>query len=195
MISIVENIPEKYLYTQKEISELLKISAQAICNWKIKPVKKTGRNVFYDIRDIIKYFIEITIPKKTGLSLEQERAKLAKAQTEKTKVDTEKSKLDLQEKAIAIEKEKIKLEENQMDLAVRKSELLPASEVEDLWTNQVITVRAKLLTIPSRCASTIISLKTPGDVENFLRDVVLEVLEELSSDAKPSTRDNVESQS
>jgi terminase small subunit / prophage DNA-packing protein len=88
------------------------------------------------------------------LDLAQERAKLARAQTEKTDLETR----------------------------ARRKELLEAIAVEARWADLIVRARARLLSIPSKLAARIVILGAKT-AEDLLRSEIYEALAELSGNA------------
>lgn len=84
----------------------------------------------------------------------QERARLIKAQADKT----------------------------ELEVATLKSELVPVDVVESDWLNHVSACRSRLLAIPSKSAFQIATLKEPDEIERFLKRAINEALAELSRD-------------
>lgn len=84
----------------------------------------------------------------------QERARLIKAQADKT----------------------------ELEVATLKSELVPVDVVESDWLNHVSACRSRLLAIPSKSAFQIATLKEPDEIERFLKRAINEALAELSCD-------------
>lgn len=153
-----ENFPKKYLFSQKELAEIFCVSPAAICQWKIDPVEKNSDGAFYYLPEAIAYWKNIN-GRKSDLSLEEERAKLAREQTYKTRVEKQLKSIELAEK---------------------KKTVVAAKDVERVWSSLITAFRAKILSIPSSCASALLSFKNEAEAENFLRDKVTEALEELT---------------
>lgn len=84
----------------------------------------------------------------------QERARLIKAQADKT----------------------------ELEVATLKSELVPVDVVESDWLSHVSSCRSRLLAIPSKSAFQIATLKEPDEIERFLKRAINEALAELSCD-------------
>ena len=94
--------------------------------------------------------------KDGSLDLTEERAKLAKEQTETAAIRNAES----------------------------RGELLPASEVLEYWAKQVVAVKAHLRGIPARFASQVPQL-TPGEIGG-LRDLIHETLTNLADGVPPT---------
>lgn len=94
-----------------------------------------------------------------------ERARLAKAQADKTELEVE----------------------------IMQETLLPAENVLQEWQACISACRAKLLAIPSKLAFQISGLKEPSEVERFLKRTIGETLMELSDYDPPTEPDPSES--
>ena len=92
------------------------------------------------------------ISDKGDYDLVSERARLAKAQADKT----------------------------EMEVDVMKKTLLIASDTLREWQNLLSACRAKLLSVPSKCALQIASLKEPKEVERYLKRAIHDALAELA---------------
>ena len=82
----------------------------------------------------------------------QERARLLKAQADKTEIEVK----------------------------VMNRSLIPVEEVRAYWSGMAVACRARLMGFPTRAAHIAIGLKEFHQVENALREEVEEVLNELS---------------
>lgn len=82
----------------------------------------------------------------------QERARLLKAQADKT----------------------------ELEVQTLKSELIPSNEVEAQWAGLVVAFRSRMLVLPTRGAHLAIGLKEFHEIESGLRELVHEALTELS---------------
>lgn len=76
---------------------------------------------------------------------------------------------------------KVKLEADILSLekAQLQGRLIPAEKAEQAWSTMAAAFRAKMLSIPSRCAIQIIGLSVI-ESEKILRDLINEALAELS---------------
>lgn len=77
--------------------------------------------------------------------------------------------------------------------AARAKTLLPADEVDRLWTTELMAARAKFLALPQAYADRLaraVTLRGVAGAEAAIRDMVEEVLRELAAgpDAKPHRR-------
>lgn len=147
--------PEKFFGNHRETAQLLGISEQAL--WKAVnergcPVKSRGgrgKETLYDWREILAWRIEDLQP--DDLDLNRERARLAKAQADKT----------------------------EQDLAVRRGELLPVGAVLQQWSDVLSAVRAKLLSMPSKLGPQLVNISDASILAAAIKAVVYEALGEL----------------
>ena len=104
------------------------------------------------VRGYIKFLQERAFGKDIiTIDAHQERARLLKAQADKT---------ELEVKAL-------------------NGELLPKVEVEIEWASMVTAFKAKLMSLPTRAAHSVIGKKDFHDVEEALKQLVVEALTEL----------------
>lgn len=145
----MENYPEKLLFSQQEIASLLKITSGAISQWKLKPVKETSREKLYYLPEVIEYWKSIHSQKK--LDLEQERAKLARQQTEKIR----------------------------LDLAERKRVLIKASEIQKAWIILAGMLRSQILQMSNEMVIAL-DIVNDHEKRNIVKKIIHKVLAEIS---------------
>jgi hypothetical protein len=75
--------------------------------------------------------------------------------------------------------EKAKREKAELDLDVFKKTLLYADDMEHLMSGMIITFKARLLSLPTKCAPLILGKKSMAEVVEILKDAVYEALNEL----------------
>lgn len=75
--------------------------------------------------------------------------------------------------------EKAKREKAELDLQERKKKLLKADDVEKLMSGMILTFKARLLNLPTKCASKIIGEKSLSVITEVLKEAVIEALGEL----------------
>lgn len=144
---------EKFFGNHRETAQLLGISEQAL--WKaVKergcPVRgRAGKETLYDWREVLVWRISDLMP--DDLDLNRERARLAKAQADRT----------------------------EQDLAVRRGELIPVGAVLQQWSDVLAAVRAKLLSMPSKLGPQLVSISDAGIIAAAIKAVVYEALGEL----------------
>ncbi len=110
---------------------------------------KIGRYEYYKMSDVVNSMME-----GDRLDLQQERAKLAKKQTEKAG-----------------------LQIKQME-----SILIDREEVKESWTKYVSSCRAKLLALPSKMASQVLAADSLQEVQEIIKSHIYEALTELATD-------------
>lgn len=117
----------------------------------LKPIDSSGRIKYYHLADVHKL---LTTPEddEPG-NYEQHRTRLAKAQADKT----------------------------ELEVQTLRANLLPAEEVLAEIQNMVTACRARLLAIPTKSAFQISALKTPQEIERFLKSQINEALHELAN--------------
>jgi len=121
-------------------------------------IPKPERNGRYDLIGCVQGYIKYLQERATGRGEIEpqdtyiERARLLKAQADKT----------------------------ELEVKAMKGELIDADEVDTLWSGLVATFRSRLLALPARCAHLVMSLKTYPEIESALRAQVFEALSELS---------------
>ena len=91
------------------------------------------------------------------LDYTQERAKLTKLQAEKVKLELEQ----------------------------QHGKFLPLEMVILAWQGQVANARAKLLALPPKLASQVLGMESYVEVEQVVRDIIYEALDEFASDGVP----------
>ncbi len=64
-----------------------------------------------------------------------------------------------------------------------EGELVPVVEVEAVWSDLALNVRAKPLGVPTRLAPQLVAMGDRREIEETLRAAVYEALEELSDEA------------
>ncbi len=124
--------------------------ARIIDSGSIAPSKTTGkvRKIkYYKMSDIVAAMID-----SDELDLQQERAKLAKKQTEKA---------DLQI--------------NEM-----KGQLVDIELVKNSWAKQIIACRAKLLSLPTKMSSKVLAVDSLEEVQQIIKSHIHEALHELT---------------
>lgn len=131
------------------------------------PHRKNGRTYEVRIRDVFEWRLEYERELLMGgggegepvmLNLEQERAKLARAQTEAA----------------------------QMLNAQRRGELVIAREVEEAWAGMIASAKVKLLSLGNKIAARL-GVANPRIVADQINKEVRAALRELSSNADRGT--------
>lgn len=145
---------ERLLLPQKCCALVFGVSRQAIAQWPVEAREKKGRIALYYLPDLASYR-EFTISKHRDLDLQEERARLAAAQADRT----------------------------ELEVKQLKGELIPADEILANWEPIVGAARAKVLAIPSK-AKTAIPKLNDKDLAKIKR-IVRGVLEDLANGGIP----------
>lgn len=58
--------------------------------------------------------------------------------------------------------------------------LIPSEEVNQVWTDKIMSARSTLMALPSKIAPVVMSASTVRDVEDFARDEIFHALNELA---------------
>lgn len=148
------SIPKEFAMSQRLICELFDIREPVFSNWKIPPAYRIGRRKIYDARVV---FVEVVRPRlqpeQDGgvLDLNAERAKLARAQTQK----------------------------HELDLAEREGELIHRDDVIATWSDIVVAIRARLLALARLMPGHRRTGDSADDITRSVERAVRESLEEL----------------
>jgi len=116
----------------------------------LSKVTGKGREHLFESKDALPLII--TGRKVGDKTLESERTRLASAQAEKT----------------------------ELEVVVIKGDLIPAPNVELEVNNMVSSFRAKILSLPTKVAPSVVQLADVAEAESLLREYVYEALTELS---------------
>ena len=116
----------------------------------VSPVKVSAKGTFYESGEALKAIY--TGQAQEELNLQEERAKLAKAQTEKTQCETEKL----------------------------KQNLVNAEDVVSEWSKYINNTRSKLLLLPTKMSKDLKGISETKDIERILEDAIFECLTGLS---------------
>jgi phage terminase Nu1 subunit (DNA packaging protein) len=87
---------------------------------------------------------------------------------------------------------KLTADKLQLEVDVLKGNLVPRELIEDELANIILTARAKLLGLPSRLAKIAIASESLREIEVAAKNIVYEVLEELSNDKSADTIQSLE---
>jgi len=145
---------EPVLFNKTQSAAFFQVSTQAFSAWDVEPVKKSGREVFYDLRELVAYRHENPDDEDGELNLTEERAKLTKEQRIKTN-----------------------LERKQLE-----GKLMDVDFVVLNYTKMATALRQKLLSTPTKLAKDLTNISKPAEVQQILKDHIQEVLTEISSE-------------
>lgn len=151
------------LVNKKELSEILDKSQQTLTTWQkngmpIFAEGSNGQSHQYKTEDCIQWLINREISKLTidedgrVHDYEAERARLTHHQANKTALEEE----------------------------VLKGNLLKAELVDRVWGDMISAFRAKMLSLPTKTAATLVNEPDIAVIETILREQVYEALTELS---------------
>ena len=79
-------------------------------------------------------------------------------------------------------------ERAQLENAVTRGELIPASLVEETWTDHVLRMRARLLSMPSRVAHQVQAAESFDEMRKIIATVAHEALAELKTEGLTSAQ-------
>ncbi|MBT4442153.1 MAG: hypothetical protein HOD01_02455 [Oceanospirillaceae bacterium] len=80
---------------------------------------------------------------------------------------------------------RLQAEKVTLDLEQQRGKLLPLEMVILAWQGQVANARAKLLALPPKVASQVLSMESYVEVELAIKDMIYEALDELAGDGVP----------
>lgn len=147
---------KNHLLKKKDMAESLGISVQAFDKWRVEPVLRDGRSAYFSARCVLDNRLaneaKKNQPSGEDLDIVQERARLTFHQAN-----------------IA------ELEED-----LKRGLSILAENAEMVWAGGILAIRAKLLSLPTKMAPRLVSLKTISEIECVLKEGVDEALSELS---------------
>ena len=117
----------------------------------LEPKKIEGSIHYYDAKEVLPSLYSEAECKEKPLQLDQERAKLAAKQTEKT----------------------------ELVIQQIRGDLIPTAAISEALGKTFGAIRSKLLALPSKTAMLLAGL-TPSEIECVLKDNIWDLLEELS---------------
>jgi phage terminase Nu1 subunit (DNA packaging protein) len=138
---------------QRDTAKIFNVTVKSLQGWPIKPRKREGREVLYYLPDVIAYRVARADATREKLSLEQERALLAKAQTEKIN----------------------------LELAKVKGEIVDVDLIYLCLSRVLIDMRTRLLGIPTKAAPLLIGCKSIHLMKDEIEKHVHEALEQLAN--------------
>lgn len=144
--------------TQKWTAAAFKIAVQNFSKWDVQPAYKKGRNVYYYLPDVIDFRLNREQSDKPKLDLAQERAQLAKAQTERVRLDIE----------------------------ITKGNLLHREVIELYWSAMVENMKARILALPTKTAQVALRCKELHEIETEVKKLCYEALHEIAKSGIPA---------
>ena len=87
---------------------------------------------------------------------------------------------DSDEKDLRSQLLKVQLIKAQMDIKKETGQLWLRSQAEEEWSNMILAFRSKMLAVPYRAACRVVGVKDRYEVQEIIRELVYEALDELS---------------
>lgn len=115
------------------------------------PREQNGRETLFESKDALPLIYGVSNGGAQG-ELSRERAMLAQAQRKKIELET----------------------------AVLKADVIPSEVVKEVWSQLLSACRARLLAMPSRMATQLMTVKNHTEIEEITRDFIYEALNELA---------------
>ena len=81
---------------------------------------------------------------------------------------------------------RLQAEKVTLELEQQRGNLLPMELVIAAWQGHIANARAKLLALPPKAASQVLGMESYLEVEQAIRDIICEALEELAGDGIPT---------
>ena len=145
-----------FFANQRDTAKLFGVSVKTLQQWQVKPKKRQGRQVFYYLPEVMEF--RLAGVKKETLNLEQERARLARVQTEK----------------------------GEIEVAKLRGTVVDVDSVARLLGKLVVDLRTRLLALPSGGAPLLKRCKTIAQVKEEYERQIHDALQDLS-DTNPTT--------
>lgn len=145
-----------------ELARIFGISRSTVTNWRAQgmpcvTVGGRGRPGQYDTVKVIQWFVAWQAGDKELLDLNEERARLAHHQANKTALEG----------------------------AVLKGELVRTLDVLEVWQGMIGSARARFLALPRKLAAIVIHAETASEAEKALQAEIHQGLEELGRSGLP----------
>lgn len=160
--------------TKKEVSEVMGKTMKTIDDWCNKglPFEKKGRSYSFDLRQVIQWREENLAGMTHGVR----------------KIDQ-----GILEHKLDKEKEDARLKHEQankveMENAVRRGELIVTDSAEAWWSIQLVNMRNKIMSIPTKLTPRIIGEDDKSIVSEIIKEACIDALNELSDDIRSEGR-------
>lgn len=159
--------------SQAEISNKLGISSTTFKDFLARGIIEERPKGQYTLEDCAKQYLnhlrEIAAGRMTtdGLSLQDERARLAKEQADA----------------------------KEMENAIARGELVYISEIVKEFESQLVKARTKLLAVPTKVAAEANAAATVKEVQNIVESAIIEALSELVGYDKEGSSEEVKTSS
>jgi len=80
---------------------------------------------------------------------------------------------------------RLQAEKVTLELEQQRGNLLPLEMVIEAWQGQIANARARLLALPPKVAGQVLGMESYVEVEQVIRDIIYEALDELTGDGLP----------
>jgi phage terminase Nu1 subunit (DNA packaging protein) len=138
---------------QKEMAEILGLTARYIRDLESQGVISRLENGKYSIPDTVQAFIAFKAKTPEDADLLQERTRLVKAQADRKELDLERA----------------------------RGEVLDTARAMQLWGAVCFQIRSKILSLPVKISPLLFSLKSISEIKERLEKSFHEVLNEISN--------------
>ena len=96
----------------------------------------------------------------------------------KAQIETEDGVLDFQEEKARLTK--MQADKAEMEVLEMSGELARIEDVVEAWQSQLMDMKGKLLSMPSKLATLVVDVDSPAEAQDLMDDHVREALQELS---------------
>lgn len=150
------------IVNKRQLADVFGVAEETITQWTkaglpVKVARKGSKGNEYVVADCIRWYVARESGGEGALDLTQERARLAKAQADKTELEAEEL----------------------------RGDLARYEDISTHWTRQTAACRSRLLVIPTKIAPIIRSASTDKEASSIIEREICEALEELSGDGVP----------
>ena len=135
-----------------ELAKILRLSTRRIDQLAKEGVLKRDELGKYDLPDAVEAYFKYKLLTDEDVNYQREHTLLEKAKRQKAEIELEQL----------------------------KGTLIFASEAEQAVATMVLTVKSRLLSLPSKCSPLIIGQRDMGKITGILRDEIYQALTELS---------------
>lgn len=152
------------IVNKRQLADAFGVTEESITQWQkatpplpIKTQRKGSLGNEYEMAACIRWYVNREAGGDGALDLNQERARLAKAQADKTSLEA----------------------------AELMGEMVRYEEISAHWTSRAAACRALLLTIPTKAAPRVRAAANDFEAAAMLEAEICEALEEISGDGVP----------
>ncbi|MDR1516126.1 MAG: hypothetical protein LBS45_10555 [Synergistaceae bacterium] len=150
------------LYPKKTIAELLDLTerrVEQLAQKKIIP--KAGKGVF-DLGPTVNAYVKYLHGVANGV------------------ISADKSEINQRYLQAQAEEREAKANMAKLELSVMRGRLHEAEHVRKIMTDMIVACRSRLLALPAKSATTVVTMTDPSEIASFLRGIVYEALDALS---------------